>query len=157
MALVKGTNSYATVAEAETYFTDRLDVSAWEVASDSQKEQALVTATSILDDLSWTGIAVSESQLLAFPRIGTYFDPRIGVNISMETVPVRILRAVYELAYHLLNNDGLFDDVGGLDSLKIGTFELKTIKSANKIPDIVRRIIKPLLLNAGASTWWRAN
>ena len=37
MALTKGANSYATVAEADVYFADRLDVAAWTAADETQK------------------------------------------------------------------------------------------------------------------------
>ena len=48
MALVKGVNSYATVAEADAYFLNRLDVAAWNDADETQKYQSLITATSFL-------------------------------------------------------------------------------------------------------------
>jgi hypothetical protein len=159
MALVKGTSSYATVAEADAYFEDRLDVAAWVSASSTQKAQALITATKFLDEFEWTGIAVSESQALAFPRIGTYFDPRIGYEIDLDstTTPTRIVTATYELAYHLINNDGLLDDTGSVKSLSIGSINLQVVLPANKIPGNVKRIIKPLLVNSGTNPWWRAN
>ncbi|RLA25769.1 MAG: hypothetical protein DRQ62_01540, partial [Gammaproteobacteria bacterium] len=78
MALVKNTNAYADLSEAETYFADRLDVAAWTAADDPTKSQALVTATLYLENMNWTGNVVSDSQALAFPREGTYFDPRMG-------------------------------------------------------------------------------
>ncbi|MDB4575343.1 hypothetical protein N9112_00105 [bacterium] len=159
MALVKGTNSYADLAEAEAYFADRLDVAAWESATDPQKEQALVTATSILDDMSWTGIAASESQLTAFPRIGEYFDPRLGLDAFLDGVdiPDRIVKATYELAYHFLNNDGILDSTGAVDSISVGPIKLEGIQSSGQIPSNVLRMVKPLRTNGGSSVWWRAN
>jgi hypothetical protein len=68
MALVKGTNAYADVSDADSYFADRLDVAAWTSADSTMKAQALVTAAGILDQLPWTGTAVSENQALAFPH-----------------------------------------------------------------------------------------
>jgi hypothetical protein len=157
MALVKGTNAYATVEEAETYFLDQLDRDAWESATDTQKAQALVTATSMLDNLNWTGVAVSESQLLAFPRSGYYFDPRLGSEQALSGTPVRITKATYELAYHLLNNDGLLDDTGEVSNLEFGPIKLERIRSSSRLPGTVNRLIKPLLENAGSNLWWRAN
>lgn len=158
MALAKGTNSYATVAEADAYFQDRIDVAAWSSASADQKSQALITATSYLDALNWTGVAVSDSQTLAFPRSGSYFDPRIGSEITLTTsVPGRVVKATYEMAYHLLNNDGLLDDTGGVAELKIGSLTLNTIQNASKLPSFIKRVINPLLLNRGSNMWWRAN
>jgi len=158
MALVKGVNSYATVAEADSYFADRLDVAAWSEASELQKGQSLVTATSILDGLNWIGFAVSDSQALAFPRVGSYFDPRLGMDVAMtSSVPTRVITATYELAYHLLNNDGILDDSGSVVDLQVGAISLKTISSPNKVPQNVNRFIKPLLVNNGTNVWWRAN
>lgn len=157
MALAKGTNSYATVIEADAYFADRLDVASWTDADATMKAQALVTATAILDDQRWTGTAISEIQPLAFPRSGSYFDPRVGVNVTLDGTPDRIFKATLELAYHLLNNDGLLDDNGSTLSLKVGSVDLSTITRPNLLPDTVRRVIKPLLINAGSQGWWRAN
>jgi hypothetical protein len=160
MALTKGTNSYVTLAEADSYFSDRLDVAAWSVGSETQKQQALITATSILDTLEWTGIAVSDSQSLAFPRIGTYFDPRLGKEVSMQDslfVTQRINTATFELAYHLLNNDGLLDNSGSVIDLQIGTIELRKVRKADKLPQVVKAFIKPLMVNRGSNSWWRAN
>ena len=159
MALTKGTNSYVTLAEAEVYFADRLDVSAWNDASDSVKSQALVTASMMLNDYNWTGTAVSDSQTLAFPREGTYFDPLYGSEqtLSDTEVPNRIIQATYELAHHLLNNDGVLDDTGELNSLKVGSITLDFRHSPSTLPLNIKTIFKPLLVNAGAKMWWRAN
>lgn len=159
MALTKGSNSYATVAEADAYFGDRLDVAAWTSATELQKAQALVTATSLLNELPWTGVAVSDSQMLSFPRSGVYFDPRLGKDITLaeDQVPTRIVTATYELAYHLLNNDGLLDDTGTVQNLSLGSISLTKVLNANKIPMVVRNLIKPLQYNSGSNFWWRAN
>lgn len=159
MALVKNTNSYATVAEADTYFNDRLDVAAWTNANATQKAQALVTATRLLDTLHWTGVAVSETQPLAFPRSGMYFDPRLGMDIELNdsSVPTRVIQATFELAYHLLNNDGLLDDTGTVQNLNVGSINLTKVLAPNKFPGNVKRLTKPLQINQGANLWWRVN
>lgn len=158
MALLKGTNSYVTIAEADIYFLNRLDVAAWGEVDDDKKSQALITATALLDTLAWTGYAISESQLLAFPRIGVYFDPSVGYAVTLSgTVPLRILKATYELAYHLLNNDGLLDDTGTVTDLTVGQISLKIRTNPSIIPNTVNRIINPLRDNSGKNFWWRAN
>jgi hypothetical protein len=159
MALVKGTNSYVTVAEADEFFADRLDVAAWTSADATQKAQALVTATAALDSMSWTGTAVSVTQALAFPRNGVYFDPRLGLETSLDpaAVPERVLTATSELAYHLLNNDGLFDNTGSVDAISVGNISLSKVQAPSKIPYSVKRYITPLLLSGGRNIWWRAN
>lgn len=158
MALTKGTNSYVTVAEADAYFTDRLEVSAWDAAVDLTKQKALITATAALDEMSWTGYAISDSQPLAFPRIGEYFDPRLGVMVYLdETVPDRILKATFELALHLLNNEGVLTSSSSVTDLSVGPIQLTSIRQASAVPSSVRRIAAPLLANQGSTTWWRAN
>ena len=159
MALVKGTNSYVTVAEANTFFADRLDVAAWLAADDASKAQALVTATSVLDDQRWIGTAIGESQPLAFPRSAYYFDPRLGTQIMLDqsVVPDRIVTATMHLAHHLLTNDGLLDDTGQVQDLQVGSVSLTNVTAPSLIPGVVRRLIKPLLVNSGSHGWWRAN
>jgi len=158
MSLVKGTNSYATVAEADAYFVDRLDVAAWSGASAEAKGQALVTATSSLDEMSWEGVAVASDQPLAFPRIGSYYDPKAGITVSMPSgTPTRVLNATYELAYHLLNNDGLLDDQGSVTDLSVGSISLSIKSAPSKVPATVSSMVSPLLINNGATLWWRAN
>ena len=159
MALSKGANAYATVDEANTYFVDRLDALAWTAADSTSKAQALVTASSMLDNLQWVGTAISEDQPLAWPRNGEYFDPKAGTSISLENtvVPTRIIKATYELAYHLLNNDGLLDDTGISPNFSIGQLSFQGTREANKIPGTVINLINPLRLNSGANPWWRAN
>ena len=159
MALAKGTNSYVTVSEADEFFADRLDVAAWTSADAIQKAQALVTASAALDGMDWTGTAVSESQTLAFPRNGSYFDPRLGFEITLDStkVPDRMIIATYELAYHFLNNDGLLDNTGRVSDLSIGSISLSNVKAPETIPYSVKRYIKPLLRTGGKNMWWRAN
>jgi len=157
MALVKGTNSYATVAEADSYFRDRLDAQTWASSDSALKAQALITATAILDDQRWIGTVSSETQSLSFPRIGEYFDPRLGINKSMDPIPERILKAVFEQALHLLTNEGLLDETGSVIDLQIASISLTRVKSPEKISQSVKRFISPLLINGGSQSWWRAN
>jgi hypothetical protein len=158
MALAKGTNSYATVAEADEYFADRLDVVAWSGANSTEKAKALVTATMYLDQETWLGAAVSASQDLAFPRTGVYFDPKVGAEVALDTeYPKRLTLALFELAYHFLNNDGILDSTGEVTNLEIASISLTKIKSVPKIPLFVRNIISCMLLNGGSNAVWRAN
>ena len=162
MALVKGTNSYVTLNEADSYFETRLDVSAWNDADDDLKEQALVTATSILDDMSWAGQVTSLDQSLAFPRNGSFMDSSRGLRAPFSTYTfvttdesesslkrdLRLLRrAAYELAYHLVNNGGLMDRTGSVENIKVGSIEITEVQDASVFPTIVRKIVAPMLKN----------
>jgi len=164
MALVKGINSYVEAVEADTYFEDRLDAAAWAEASQEQKEQALVTSTAVLDRMEWTGTVISEEQPLAWPRIGSYFDPRLGTEVILDdTVPKRIIDGTYEEAYHLLNNDGLLDDTGSVLNLQVSTIVLEEITDVSDKSSVVDSIVKPLLAKynpyggGSGNAWWRAN
>ena len=158
MALVLGTNSYATLEEAEAYLADRLDVAAWSSASDTLKQQALVSATTLLDTINWTGVAVSASQALAFPRVGSYFSPKLGMAVIFDnTIPSVIKVATIETAYHLLNNDGILDDTGSADSIQVGPITIQKPQNASKLPSLVSAMIRPLRERAGSNAWWRAN
>lgn len=157
MALEKDVNSYVTLTEAEEYFLDRVDVAAWTNAADALKSQALVTATMVLDLQNWSGIAISDSQNLAFPRSGYYIDSKLGKYKEFPTtVPTNIIKATYEMAYHLLNNDGLLDSTGTVDAISIGQISIDIKTGAPRIPSVVKLLIKPYLLR-NQRIWWRAN
>jgi hypothetical protein len=158
MALVKGVNSYSDVTEADEYFGDKLDVDAWMSAVVLQKEQALMTATAIFEDLPWIGRILDVTQTLAHPRVGCYFDPRLGTNVVLDgTTPRRVIVGCFDLAYHLLNNDGLMDNTGSVIDFAIGDVKLDKIRAPSKIPLHVKKHIRCLLKNGGSNNWWRAN
>jgi len=113
MALQKGTNSFVSISESDIYFEDRLNSEKW-FTNDALVEQALVTATGILDDMDWGGTATpTTSYPLSWPRDITYYDNKSGYFIDIEddrsatsdgTIPGDIKKATFELAFHLLNN-----------------------------------------------------
>ena len=154
MALVKGTNSYATAAEADSYFGDMASRDAW--SASAVKEQLLITATQMVDENTWTGAVIDEDQALAFPREGTYFDPKMGIMREMSEVPERIVNAVFEQAYHILLNDGLGDDTGGVTDVEVSGIVINNIKGPKRLGSKVGVLIRPLLSNSSGS-WWRAN
>lgn len=163
MALIKGTNSYVDLVEAEAYFVDRVDVAIWtgsNKVTDTMKEEALVTATTILEQSSWVGVVSDNNQSLAWPRSGDYYDPRLGKQARLDNLatdaPDRVKNATYELAYNLVNNDGILDSTGGVGSLSVGSIELDSIRSPDLMPATVRRFIRPLL-RGGGTGWFRAN
>jgi len=159
MALVKGTNSFATVAEADAYFADILDSASWSSADSTRKAQALVSATGFLNEMSWSGTAISESQLLAFPRVTEYFDTRLGAMIYLDgsTIPDRIIKATYELAKHLLSNEDLLGSSTTVDNIVVGPISLTNIRKPSTLPFGIKTIVNPLLINGGSRVWWRAN
>jgi hypothetical protein len=157
MVITKGVNSYVSLAEAIDYFESRLDSDAWTSTTEERQESALMTATSILDDLAWNSVAIGD--LLHFPAEGSYFDPRLGREITLDPliVPARIIQATYEMAYHLLSNSELVVDSGRVLTLAAGSTNISGIQGAALIPAFVKRIVRPLLANGGSNSWWRAN
>jgi len=120
MALVLNTNSYVEIADADDYLETRIDSANWFDADDEIKEQAIVTATLLIDDNSWIGSAVSSSQALAWPRKNAiYNDSRLGMTITIaeNEVPSRVKVAIYEQALHLIDNEDLL--MGTLKLLRV--------------------------------------
>lgn len=158
MALVVGQNTNVSYSEACLYFKYRIDSDAWESASELKREQSLVTATSMLELFSWVGIAASDEQALSFPRYGSYYEPKLGRSVSLTSdIPSRIKNATLELAYHLLANADLMTSADTISQLNIGSISLNNIRSVERIPPTVKKLIKPLLFGRGSNTWWRAN
>jgi hypothetical protein len=166
MALEQGVNSYVTLEDAEDYFETRIDAAAWHSADDEDQESALVTATLILDENHFIGVAVSSEQSLGWPRKGaTTFDPKYGMYVTYtETeIPERLKKATYEMAYQLLSNEDLLDQkTQTFEEISVGSI---TIKDSNSdvtrtpiVPSLVRKFLKPLLVQGGNSKqWWRSN
>lgn len=162
MALQKGINSFVTITEAESYFYDRLNQSAWDSATDETVERALVTATGILDDLDWGGEALpTASYPLSWPRDITYWNNKSGGYESLEddrddttefmgTIPEDIKKATYELALHLIKNMSTIEDQSSgsprLKDLSVGsislTFDLGSgLSNFKQLPDSIQKLI----------------
>ena len=162
MALVTGTNSYVDVAEADAYFADRVLDSGWSDLTVEDKEQALVSATDLLDENPWTSVAISSSAL-AFPRVGTYFDPTYGMEMPLDPVPVRILDATCLYALHLATNKSTLNPApaNGYSELTVGPITLKGAVEVSpqwSMPSSVRSLIRPLLgRGSGGNIWFRRN
>lgn len=103
MTLAIGTNSYVTLTEANAYFADRLHTAKWDSALVANQEKALKEACRRVNRLTFKGQKLSETQLLAFPRMMPQFN-RIGV-IGFTTdsgVPEAVRAAQCEEALALL-------------------------------------------------------
>lgn len=159
MALQLNVNTYVTLAEANAYFATRMDSEAWISASDPSKESALVSAAALLDEQSWAGTAIDDGQLMAFPRVMEIFDPMKGARLyyNGSTIPERLKKAQYEEAIHLLNNPGILTSSDSVQDLSVGPIKMNNMQKVSVVPESVMRIIRPLLVNGGASLVWRAN
>ncbi len=92
---VDGANSYVTVAEADTYHSDRANA-AW-TGEDAAKQAALIKATDYIEQNyqgRWLGTEDSTTQPLSFPR-----------TIDSGVIPDRLKQAVCVLALESLSNE----------------------------------------------------
>ena len=157
MALQKNVNSYVTVAEADLYFADRLDGSNWTSLDNSIKEKLLIMATMLIDTYEFAGSVISDNQSLAFPRYGIYYDPKLGHNVELtNTVPDRILKTTYELAFYLNEQPEYLSPVMTVDEIQVDVIKLKGLNNPIKLPSVVNKMIQPLRLNS-SYMWWRSN
>lgn len=159
-------NSYVTTEEADDYFETRLDSGEWFNADEDDREAALSTASMIVDQNQFIGVAVSSTQNLAWPRKGvTFFDPKLSMNIRVEEneVPFRVKQAVFETALHLLENEFLLrSGEQTFEKIKVGPIEIADSSSnfnkPSPTPNLALTILRPLLTQRRSSnSWWRAN
>ena len=162
-------NSYETLAEANTYFDERLPLSTPWVASGDASIRALIWATKVLNMMAvphrelrrgcdcnfyytsrtWTGSPATTTQRLAWPRVGM-FDKN-GNAIPSNVIPQDLKDAESELAGQLLIADTTLDNpiiVGGITSVRAGSVSV----SFNK--DIEDHVIPDAVLNLMPQTWF---
>ena len=110
MAITKGVDSYATLAEADVRVAlNPRHVAAWSALSDADQEAYLKLATQILDDhFIWDGYVVQENQDREWPRDGVV--NRRGYLIPRTTTPEEIGWAAIETARQMAEKDRTKDD-----------------------------------------------
>ena len=104
-------NTYANVADGDTYFDGHLYASAWTVATTGNKEKALVMATRLIDaERQFNGVKSTATQALQWPRAecldpdGASESGAVAV-LPSDTVPPAVMKATCELAKELLLQD----------------------------------------------------
>lgn len=104
-------NSYASVADGDSYFEGHLYASAWTGASGTSKAAALVMATRVIDaEFQFNGVRANESQALQWPRAecrdpdraSTGWGVRSAECVPVDVVPAAVVQATCELARELL-------------------------------------------------------
>jgi len=118
-------NTYSTLAEAETYFESRLHKTDWSGETDADKNIALVWATRLLDEqVDWVGVVWDDDQALRWPR-SSVVDAD-GRDVTYDTIPQFLKDATAELAMHLLAGDRVDDDdTRGFEVIQVGPIKLK--------------------------------
>jgi len=95
--------AYGTYTEGDTYFANRLWVSVWTEALDSQKTIALSEASMRIDRLRFLGVKADADQDLEFPRYYLDADGTDNGAEGTEVVPDEIQYACFEVAMALLD------------------------------------------------------
>lgn len=132
-------DSYATLAEFNTYMASRVPNPTWfATATDAQKEAALKYAAILLDSMfAWTGGAVDSTQARAWPRTGMLTRNGFTIPTSGVTSIVTDLKnAQCEFAAQLGAGDRLSDNDAlrqGITSVKAGSVAVtfKTVESSS--------------------------
>ena len=115
-------NSYASVADADAYFSESFGKGLWTGSTD--KEALLITASRSLDQyMSWDGVKSDDAQTMEWPRIGA-FD-KTGKMYAGDAIPMPVKFATYELAYYMLQNGGLSFQEQSVDQVKVGSVAVK--------------------------------
>ncbi len=151
-------NSFATIAEGDTYHVGHLYASVWTGMSSADKEAALIMSCRLISTMPWTGAAVDAIQALPWPRTGMY--SRNGFLIASNVIPIDLKYAQIELARLLKIEDKTATNeiqALGLKSFSAGPVSfsfkdgLSTKESAipanraydTMIPDMVRVLLVP--------------
>lgn len=125
-------NTYALAADGDAYHEGHLYATPWTVATNANKEAALVMATRVIDGLfQFHGFKRLSTQALQWPRRECP-DPDIengivpglllirGPYLDETTVPAAVVNATCELARALLVEDRTDDPDGeGLSSMSL--------------------------------------
>jgi len=109
MTIVVGTNTYVSVANADTYFSLALHAATWTAAVTATKESALVTAARMLDRQNWQGAKTVEAQAMMWPRTGLV--DKYGIAVPSATVPQAVIDAQCELALALMNDSSIQESI----------------------------------------------
>ena len=146
MALVKGTNAYADVAEADLYNGDHPFGGAWAAFTPEQKAARLILATRLLDEnFEWHGVASRLEQPVSWPRLGL-LTRQLAV-LPSETIPDLIRDATSELA-RVLEEDTTADNV--IEDLKV-----RSVTGA-AFGDVVRKVIPSAVVDLIPVEWYSA-
>jgi hypothetical protein len=144
-------NSFATLAEAQTYFGERVGASAWEDAAEPKQKKALITATRRLNALKYVGYKTSDTQALVWPRIGAFDES--GYEYDTAIVPAPVKEATFEAALKILTDgadgaDPLADsELAQFDRAKVGPLEVDINHGHKpaKTPEAALRVLRHLL------------
>ena len=147
-------NSYLTVATAQTYLDGRLKVSEWTDASDPDKDRALIQATNRLELENFVGFTTTTTQRLKWPRSGA----PDGDNdlYDQDLMPRVVEEATAELALAFLKSEADLSDVGleAFTNVKVGSLDVtpRVTRKGDALPSVVKRVLMHVRLGASEFT-----
>ncbi len=103
-------NSYVTLADADTIAGNMPFYADWSAATDDDKTTALIVATTWLETLDYIGDRCDPTQSLKWPRQNASCD---GVLASCAAIPFKIRQTEVMLAMAYISNPSSFPDIGG--------------------------------------------
>jgi hypothetical protein len=83
--------AYATINFVDGYLRTRLNIGAWEIADQDDREAALIQATEIMERLNFSGDKADEDQELFFPR-----DEDTGIPVAIQKACAEICLALLD-------------------------------------------------------------
>lgn len=148
-------NSYVTLAESNTYFDSRLNVTDWTGATDDIKNRALASSTRQIDYNDFYGDREFDTQALKFPRTG--LGTLDGVELD-SIIPIQVKEATYEMALYMLSVDTSKPSTDGVVTKeKVGSLEIhykydsndNLTQSSNTLPPNVLALLAELSPSIG--------
>lgn len=133
-------NSYVTLAEAESYFETVPHGEHW-TGSDDSKNRLLITATRYLDVFSYHGDRCTTTQALKWPRKEYKVD---GVELACTFIPTQIKTATFELAHALIHDGNILTHstgkTGNYEEVELGDLKVK-YNTDSQTPGLVNNIL----------------
>lgn len=158
----EGIAAYASVDEADALAEYRVSGAAFLALSETQKEQALVTATRDLDSIGedFIGEKTDASQVTEWPRTGT--------DYASDVIPDKLVEATIEAAIALVplfaagaTADPLNTAVSNIKRREVGPVKIEyfdrtpthAATAIERLPAVVQRLIASLIWIAPAAGW----
>jgi hypothetical protein len=150
-------NSYATVAEADTYhdsIREQADL-VWSALHTGKKERLLVQATRLIDEhFVFLGYKSDSNQALHWPRAGVVKDGKYAhstfQNLDEDTIPQFIKDATAEFARILSAEDTTADDdTAGFKQIMVQGISLTMDQSSRVSKGVIRSSVYSILRKYG--------
>ena len=149
-------NSYITLAEAASYFSNRSGTAAWDAATDDERSKAIITACARLEEDDYLGWRCTTTQALRWPRynvekIDFGYGGYPSYYLSTE-IPQQLKDAQCELAQEVLTSDAVQTGEANVPkSVKIGGIQVEfTEGTAGTISARVAKLLTGLRVGGGA-------